>query len=216
MTSGGDDRRHTSGPDAKLVKGREAIARAEARNGLLQFDLAMEALRDALDKGPSYKLRPSFVLALHRRALEQISDRAGTFRAASVTISQSDHKPPDVLQVASLLEDMCDYVNDHWTSKTPVHLSAYVMWRLNWIHPFSDGNGRTSRMLSYFVLCRALGYELPGKLTIPEQIVKNRTPYFQALEAADEAFSRSRVDISAMEVLIEKLLARQLLSAGDG
>jgi hypothetical protein len=32
---------------------------------------------------------------------------------------------------------------------TAIHLAAYLMWRLNWIHPFADGNGRTARMTSY-------------------------------------------------------------------
>ena len=30
--------------------------------------------------------------------------------------------------------------NDNWDDSTPVHLASYVMWRLNWIHPFTDGN----------------------------------------------------------------------------
>ena len=63
---------------------------------------------------------------------------------------------------------MCDYVNDNFASKTGIHLAAYVMWRLNWIHPFVDGNGRTSSAASYFVLCMRAGNVLPGKKTIPE------------------------------------------------
>ncbi|HET9282483.1 MAG TPA: Fic family protein [Candidatus Angelobacter sp.] len=53
--------------------------------------------------------------------------------------------------------------------KSAIHLAAYVIWRLNWIHPFADGNGRTSRALSYLVLCTRLGERLPGTVTIPDQ-----------------------------------------------
>ncbi|WP_204276686.1 Fic family protein, partial [Klebsiella aerogenes] len=79
-------------------------------------------------------------------------------------------------------------VNDNWRDRTALHLASYVMWRLNWIHPFSDGNGRTSRITSYVVLSVKLGLVLPGTRTIPEQIVDKRSPYFLALEAADQAF----------------------------
>jgi Fic family protein len=70
---------------------------------------------------------------------------------------------------------------------TPIHLAAYLMWRLNWIHPFADGNGRTSRIISYVVLSIRAGAILPGTPTIPDQIVDNRKPYFDALDAADLA-----------------------------
>jgi Fic family protein len=48
---------------------------------------------------------------------------------------------------------------------TPIHLAAYLMWRLNWIHPFADGNGRTSRIISYVVLSIRAGAILPGTPT---------------------------------------------------
>jgi Fic family protein len=85
------------------------------------------------------------------------------------------------------------------------------MWRLNWIHPFADGNGRTSRVTSYVVLSIRAGALLPGTPTIPDQIVDNRTPYFNALDAADLAFrDGDRIDVSKMEELLASLLANQL------
>jgi Fic family protein len=84
------------------------------------------------------------------------------------------------------------------------------MWRLNWIHPFADGNGRTSRIVSYVVLSIRAGSFLPGTPTIPDQIVDNRKPYFDALDAADLAFRSGKVDVSEMEELLGSLLANQL------
>ena len=81
-------------------------------------------------------------------------------------------------------------MNERWSEKSPLHLASYVMWRLTWIHPFTDGNGRTSRAVSYLVLCIRLQMLLPGRLTIPEQIEVDRTPYYKALEAADEAWGQ--------------------------
>ncbi len=53
-------------------------------------------------------------------------------------------------------------------------------------------------------------YRLPGAMTIPEQIELDRQPYFHALDKADEACKRGQVDVSAMENVIESLLAKQL------
>jgi Fic family protein len=107
---------------------------------------------------------------------------------------------------------MCDYVNDNWHEMTAFHLAAYVMWKLNWIHPFPDGNGRTSRVSSYIVLCTSLNSLLPGSPTILEQIQDDRTSYFRALERADAAFAAGQVDVSTMEEVLRNMLAKQLLS----
>lgn len=203
------NRRHSKPLDASLIKDPQARAEAEARNGLRQFDLGMEIVETALVQKPS-RLRPSMLLALNRTALEGISSFAGNYRPAGISIEGSKHEPPDAHLVPELVEDMCDYVNDHCKAATPIHISSYLMWRLNWIHPFVDGNGRTSRIISYVSLCVMLGYRLPGTQTIPEQIGKNRDPYFNALDKADAAFECGKMDVSVMETLIESLLAHQL------
>ena len=107
---------------------------------------------------------------------------------------------------------MCDYVNDNWHERTAFHLSAFVMWRLNWIHPFSDGNGRTSRALSYLLLCLKLGYVIPGTLTIPQQIEADKTHYLEALDASDALAEDDRFEIGPMEAMLKAMLAKQLLS----
>ena len=101
------------------------------------------------------------------------------------------------------VEEMCDYILDNW-SKPAIHLTAYTLWRLNWIHPFTDGNGRTARAVAYLVLCVRLGYRLPGTKTIPELIAADKDPYYAALEAADAG------DLTVLEKLLAALLAQQL------
>lgn len=129
----------------------------------------------------------------------------------SVRIEGSRHEPAGAHLVPSLIEDFCHYVNGNW-HKPALHLAAYVMLRLNWIHPFTDGNGRTSRIASYVVLCISLRSGLRGKNTIPDQIVDNRAPYFRALEAADASAATDEVVLTEMESLLERLLAVQLRS----
>jgi Fic family protein len=78
---------------------------------------------------------------------------------------------------------------------------------------FADGNGRTPRILSYVALSIRAGALLPGTPTIPYYIVENRTPYFAALDAADDVLkNESKIDLSKMEELLGALLAKQLTS----
>jgi len=204
--------RHSKAEEAEVVSDPDEQARLEARNALRQFDMVLELIDQYLQPERPFKLRLSMILGLHRAALEGLSAYAGVFRPGSVKIEQSQHEPVSAHLVAENIEDMCDYVNQHWDSHA-VHLAAYVMWRLNWIHPFSDGNGRTSRAISYLVLCIKLGWRLPGTNTIPEQIAEDKAPYYDALEAADKAFAHGNIDTSKMEELIGNYLAKQLLEA---
>lgn len=125
-------------------------------------------------------------------------------------IGKSEHRPPKAHLVAGLIEEMCDYVNDG-DDKSAIYLAAYIMWRLNWIHPFDDGNGRTSRAVSYLVLSVKTGMRLPGQNTIPEQIAENKEPYYKALEFADAAEKEHKIDVSALEKLMSDYLAKQLV-----
>jgi len=90
---------------------------------------------------------------------------------------------------------LCDYVNTNWDSRSALHLAAYVLWKLNWIHPFVDGNGRTARTLSNVVLNVKLDALLPGLPSIPEQIAEDKKPYYDALEEADHAWTVGQIDV---------------------
>lgn len=203
--------RHSRAEEAPLVTDEAERARIEVENGLRQFDLGMKIVEEALTREPPFRLRASVILALHRAALDRLSAFAGSFRPAGVRIEHSNHEPPGPHRVPELVEDMCDYVNSNIGKLHPLHLCAYVMWRLNWIHPFDDGNGRTSRIASYVVLCAALRNVLPGEESIPAQIERDRQPYFDALEAADAAFAAGQSDLTQMEELLGGMLARQLV-----
>lgn len=157
-----------------------------------------------------FRLRPSLILSLNRVAIEGLNEFAGLYRPSEMKIDNSRHNPPPPDQVPRMIEDMCDYVTENHAIATPIHLAAYLLWRINWIHPFDDGNGRTARAASYAVLSILLGYELPGSFTIPEYIARDKTPYYKALEAADEAYQRNLVDVSELEALLERALAEQL------
>ena len=210
--------RHSQAASAIIVTDGLERAKKEAANGLRQAERVREHILTALDGRP-FRLRPSTVLELNRCAIDGLDAYAGNFRPGAVQINKSEHQPPEAHLVPHLVEELCDYVNDNWQSATAIHLASMVMWRMNWIHPFTDGNGRTSRAVSYLVLCASTRVLLVGSETIPEQIVNNRTPYYDALESADATFAAegalTRNTVLKMEELMKVMLAKQLRSAFD-
>jgi len=206
-----DEERHSQALEADLIRDPDEKAHAEARNALKQFDTVVQAIEYWIHPERPFQLRPSLILKLNRDALEGISAYAGNYRPAGIEIKGSEHRPVGAHLVPEKVEELCDYVNANWTS-SPLHLAAYILWRLNWVHPFVDGNGRTARALAYLALCVRLGYRLPGTRTIPDQIAENKPPYYRALEAADKAAQAGKIDIGEMEELLSRLLANQLVS----
>lgn len=208
--------RHSIADTALVLTDPDEIARREAENGIRQFSLALEIIRSFVkDADRPFKLRSSTILKLHSAALEGLHPLAGTWRNTPVKIGGSGHSPPEAAFVSEEVEHMCDYVNENWSTATAIHLGAYVLWKLNWIHPFSDGNGRTARAVSYVVLSIKLDGLLPGAPTIPDQIAADKSPYYRALEQADKSLiaDPSTVEVSALEHMLDQMLARQLVSA---
>jgi Fic family protein len=188
-------------------------ARQEALNTLRQYDRMVEMINETLRQPQRFRLRPSALQELNRLSIRNLEAEAGRWRDVPIVIEGSDHQPPPPEDVPKHVDDLCDYVNDHWSDKSPFHLAAYVMWRLNWIHPFVDGNGRTTRAVSYYVLCGKLGFHMPGVTTVAEMIAQNKDPYYKALEAADAAQKKGTLDVSEMEYLLSDLLAKQMVLA---
>ena len=207
--------RHSRTDEPDLIQDPGERALAEARNALRQFDVGMVLLDHWLDAGAKTGryLRPSDLLTLNRFALEGVNKFAGVFRNGEVRIDGSRHQPPVPSLVPELVEDFCDYINSKWKDSSATELAAYALWRINWIHPFADGNGRTARIVSYIILCAKLGLRLPGTITIPEQIAADKAPYYAALEAADNSFEGERIDVSEVGSLLERCLEEQLKSA---
>lgn len=197
-----EDRESRADP-VELIKDPDERARREAENGVRQFNTAVQIIRSNIpNHDNSFRLRQATILVLHREALDGIHPLAGTYRNSRVFISKSDHLPPKFLDVPDHVADMCEYINSNWREKNAVHLASYLLWRINWIYPFADGNGRTARVVSYLVLSIKLNSLLPGNPTIPDLIAANKSPYYEALEKADRAWRLEKLDLSEMEAML--------------
>lgn len=179
-------------------------------NGNRQYDFLRSVVGASLAVGRPF-LSSEVVKALNFHAITCLHTSAGEYRPCLVTVGP--HTPPDHYRVPALMDDFINTVNRIWEATDEVVLAAFVLWRLNWIHPFINGNGRTARAASYFVLCLKAGRWLPGTSILPELIVRERVRYVEALRLVDQSVVAGALDLGPLHVLLSELVAEQLNGA---
>ncbi|MFM0732361.1 Fic family protein [Paraburkholderia sediminicola] len=173
------------------------------QNGGRQYDFLKSIVDTSLALGRPF-LSSQVLKALNYHAIACLHAYAGEFRPCQVYVG--NHTPPEEYRVQSLMDDFVNMVNRNWETMDYVVLAAWVLWRLNWIHPFVNGNGRTARAACYFVLCVKAGAWLPGSVILPELIRRERARYEQGLQHADATGG----DITLLHALLSDLLNEQL------
>ena len=148
------------------------------------------------------------IQALNYHAIACLHAHAGHLRPCQVWVGQ--YTPPAEHRVSALLSILIEDVNRRWDAANPVFLAAYALWRLNWIHPFINGNGRTARVIAYYLICVSAGGLLPGSPTLPDLLRRDRDDYVTALQKADASIKVGPVDLSDLAALIQKLMDEQL------
>jgi Fic family protein len=186
------------------------FARIQERNLIRQYDLLANCVEIGVKKGPE-ALDKYTLWALNHIAVANIAQFGGRFREEPIYVG--NHIPPHFQQVPELMDRFLSFIHENWYAARETHLAAYALWRLNWVHPFVEGNGRTARATAYYILCVKSGRLLPGKKIVPERIRENRGPYIDALRAADRAWAEGNLDVSRLERYIAELLQAQLAEA---
>ncbi|MEZ0006788.1 Fic family protein [Flavobacterium sp. 28YEA47A] len=120
------------------------------------------------------------VLSIHNLILRGIHpEDAGRYRKVQVMIKGSTYMPPQPFMVSKQMEDYFIWYETNKNSLHPVLLAGEMHERLITIHPFIDGNGRTSRLVMNLVLL-SHGYIIANI----KGDYDNRMQYYQTLEKA--------------------------------
>lgn len=151
---------------------------------------AMQFIREYQDE----QLTPSLVFELHRILTDGTldvadQDKAGQFRTSADDIcvfSQDDvllHVPPKSVELEQRLQAVCDFANGRDEGGDqfipPIIRAIIVHFMIGYDHPFVDGNGRTARVLFYWVMSRA-NYWLMEYISISRVIRKAPARYMKA------------------------------------
>jgi len=91
----------------------------------------------------------------------------------------ADYIPPEYSDIPALLDELVEYVNT--TDDHPLLVAAVVHYQLVTIHPFEDGNGRTARLLSGYIL-DYYGYGFQGIGSLEEYFAYDSEEYYRSLQ----------------------------------
>ena len=183
--------------------------RIQEQNLLRQYDLLTNCIEIGLEKGIE-SFDKYTLWALNYAAVANIAQFGGRYRQEPIYVG--NHIPPHFERVSDEMDRFFSLIHENWTIvDQPTGLAAYALWRLNWIHPFVEGNGRTARAACYYLICMKHGALLQGRKIVPERIRENRGPYYAALRAADQAWSQGNYDVSELADYLQRLLKAQLI-----
>jgi Fic family protein len=184
------------------------FAKIQEQNLLRQYDLLSNCIEIGIEKG--IEAFDKYTLwSLNYSAVSNIAQFGGRYRKEPIYVG--NHIPPHFEDVPDEMDRFFSVIHENWTIIThPTTLPAYALWRLNWIHPFVEGNGRTARAACYYLICMRHSLLLPGKKIVPERIREDREPYYAALRSADRAWAEGHFDVSELAGYLSDLLKAQL------
>lgn len=111
----------------------------------------------------------------------------GAYRKRDVEIARSDHTPPTHPAVTGYLDELLGFINDHGEVKYQLLRIALAHHRFAWIHPFTNGNGRVVRMLTYAMLIQQGFNVAQGRTINPSAVLfSDRDRYYDALAEGDK------------------------------
>lgn len=157
---------------------------------------AIEYIKDLMKRAISMNERE--LLVVHNLILRGIMpEHAGKYRNVQVMIKGSSHMPPQPFLVPKQMEDLFEWYAQVKSQLHPVVLAAEMHERLVTIHPFIDGNGRTSRLLMNLILLSA-GYVIANI----KGDFESRKAYYSALESVQ--VNKSKDEFIRLVATVEK------------
>ena len=134
----------------------------------------------------------AFISEMHKIVVSGLvregSATPGNFRLKNVAITNSAHVPPEGLLVGEYMQELFDFINEKNDNKYDLIKVAIAHHRFTWVHPFDNGNGRMSRLLTYAMLIKyGFRVENADRVLNPAGLFcVNRNRYYDMLQAADQ------------------------------
>lgn len=137
------------------------------------------------------KIDEAAVLRIHRLIMLGITEAAGQYRTVGVRITGASFTPPPSSEVKRKTNELLEWLSKNPNEHTPIELAAVFHHRFAQIHPLTEGNGRTARLLMNATLMKN-GY--PFIAIVP---IRDRPKYLRALMEADLGHSSAFVNFIA-------------------
>lgn len=169
----------------KILKSTPTHIR-ESEKEVLNYNEALKNLNKKIEQGHA-PLSLELILAIHKQAMKELlaDFETGALRQKPVVVNnprtgQVVYLPPDVQDVKPLIDDLITFVNDNRNSIDSLILAGIFHKQLVLIHPFMDGNGRTTRLATKILLAE-MGLDTFNLFSFENYYNKNVARYFQTV-----------------------------------
>ncbi len=169
----------------KILKSKPAHVR-DSEKEVLNYNQALQNLNEKLEK-TQVILSLEIILKIQKQVTVGLLPEfeTGKFREKPVVVNDPRTRkvvylPPDVKDVKKLIKDMIEFVNSNRSEIDPLILAGIFHKQMVIIHPFMDGNGRTTRLATK-VLLAEMGLNTFNLFSFENYYNKNVTKYFQTV-----------------------------------
>lgn len=180
------------------------------------IERAMEFIEQGIAE---YPIDEHFIRQLHQMIVKDLPPppkgegdlTPGQYRKVNVSIQQSIHIPPDFLQVEHYMNELVAFINQKASPKFDLLKAAIAHHRFVWIHPFTNGNGRTVRLFTYAMLVKTGFAVNVGRIINPTAVFcSNRNDYYNHLSGADSGTEKGILTwceyvLGGLKIEIEKI-----------
>ena len=166
----------------------------EARNAIKAYDL-FEQWQPANE---------SHLLKAHEIMMLGLIDDAGRYRSGNVGVMSGDivvHMAPPANQVQRLMADLLTWLET--TEQHPLITSCVFHYEFEFIHPFSDGNGRMGRFWQALILSQ--WQPLLAQLPVESLVFTHQCEYYQAINASTKTTDCAPFIEFMLQVVFESL-----------
>jgi Fic family protein len=186
----------------ELAEGKKVVAETDQIKEVENYLIALRHVD--LISGNSRKITTNDILDIHSVVVNGLVDKEkqGKFRTGPVYIvnvlpkgvEELAYTPPISNQVIFLTDNLLEWL-DNSTQIHPIIRAGLFHYQFVTIHPFTDGNGRTARLLTLLHLYQS-GWDFNKVLVLEDYYNQNRKEYYKALQTGDTYKSRQGVDLS--------------------
>lgn len=187
---------------AQVAKGGKVNAQARQ---ILEVKNYLMALREIDKLSESKKdFNTTDILKIHKNVIDGLveKEKSGTFRPGPVYIvnelpdgsDEVAYTPPKSEDVPNFIQDLINWLNEN-KEIHPIIRAGLFHYQFETIHPFTDGNGRTGRLLTLLHLYQS-GWDFKNILVLEDYYNRNQKAYYEALQTAENYSKRQVTDLT--------------------
>jgi Fic family protein len=180
----------------KLLDGDKVIAQKDEIREVQNYFRALHLVDRYAKKS---EITVSNILNFHKTVIDGLVEesKVGVFRPGPIYITnqaQVVYTGPNSKKVKMLVEELVSWLSISHDIH-PVIRAGLLHYQFVTIHPFSDGNGRSARLLTLLHLYQS-GWDFRKSLALDEFYNTNRLNYYQSLQTGESYKSRQSVDLT--------------------